>query len=391
MEANRGSLADDLAQIGRRAGLDAVGLCDARPFRGTRRTLLERRARGWAGGMQFTYRNPDRSTDPQATLPGAAALFVGARRYERAAPAEWVEPAGWCGPARADDLPPARRPQGRVAMYSWLDHYEPLRRALGAVAGHLEAAGWQARVLVDDNALVDRAAAVRAGLGWYGKNTNVLLPGAGSWFVLGSVLTDAPLTVDRPAPAPVADGCRSCHRCLDACPTGALVGPGELDARRCLAWLVQAPGVFPREYREALGDRLYGCDDCQSSCPVNRLASLRQPPAPAEPAAQPRVDIVWLLSAGDDDLLTTLGRWYIPRREPRYLRRNALIVLGNTGDPSDPAVIESLRRALADVDPIVRAHAVWAASHLGRHDLLGDLDEDCDPLVAAELAASRGS
>jgi epoxyqueuosine reductase len=371
-----GALADELCRIGRQAGLDAVGICDARPFADTLRTLLDRRARGWAGGMQFTYRNPARSTDPQATLPGAAALIVGARRYERAQRPDPAEEA---------------QPRGRVAMYSWIDHYQPLRAALGAVADHLGEAGWRAQVLVDDNALVDRAAAVRAGLGWYGKNANVLLPGAGSWFVLGSVLTDAPLTAGRPAPRPVADGCRSCQRCLAACPTGALVGPGQLDARRCLAWLVQAPGVFPREYREALGDRLYGCDDCQTSCPVNRLATHRHPPPAAEPEGRPDVDVLWLLSATDQQLMAELGRWYIPRREPRYLRRNALIVLGNTGDPANPAVVEALLRALTDGDPLLRAHAVWAAARLGRLDLLRSLEHDRDPLVAAELAVANGS
>jgi epoxyqueuosine reductase len=199
------------------------------------------------------------------------------------------------------------------------------------------------------------------------------------------------LTAGRPAPLPVEDGCHSCQRCLAACPTGALVGPGQLDARRCLAWLVQAPGVFPREYREALGDRLYGCDDCQTSCPINRVATHRHPPPDAEPEAQPAVDVLWLLRATDDDLMATLGRWYIPRREPRYLRRNALIVLGNTGDPGDAAVVGALERALTNTDPIVRAHAVWAAARLGRPDLLSVVQGDRDPLVAAELAATGGA
>jgi epoxyqueuosine reductase len=168
------------------------------------------------------------------------------------------------------------------------------------------------------------------------------------------------------------------------------VGPGQLDARRCLAWLVQAPGIFPPEYREALGDRLYGCDDCQTSCPVNRLASHRQPPPAVEPEGQPDVDVLGLLSATDQELMAELGRWYIPRREPRYLRRNALIVLGNTGDPANPAVVEALTKALADADPLLRAHAVWAAARLGRPDLLRGLDHDGDPLVAAELAAANG-
>ncbi len=409
-----GRLAEELISVGREAGLAAVGICDASRFEDTRRILVERRSRGWAAGMQFTYRRPERSTDPQVTLPGAAALVVGACRYERD---EGATPVGRDASRRREvpDDPdgrdrrrphgagedetggapvavlPDRRPRARVAMYSWVDHYRVLRDALGAVADHLLRCGWRAQVVADDNALVDRAAAVRAGLGWYGKNTNVLLPGAGSWFVLGSVLTDAPLTAGRPTPTPVEDGCRSCQRCLTACPTGALVGPGQLDARRCLAWLVQAPGVFPREYREALGDRLYGCDDCQTSCPVNRVATERHPPPAAERGAQPTVDILWLLSADDHQLMASLGRWYIPGRQPRYLRRNALIALGNTGDPTNPDVVAAVTRALSDDDPIVRAHAVWAAARLGRPDLLGGLGQDRDPLVAAELAASQST
>src|ERR1019366_2825144 len=118
--------------------------------------------------------------------------------------------------------------------------------------------GWRATVVCDDNALVDRAAAHRAGLGWFGKNSLILLPGLGSWFVLGTVVTDAPLPAVDPSEAPPhGDGCRTCSRCLTGCPTGALVAPGVLDARRCLAWLVQEPGSFPEEYRQALGGRIY--------------------------------------------------------------------------------------------------------------------------------------
>jgi epoxyqueuosine reductase len=370
-----GRLADEVRRIGQAAGLDAVGICAAHPFEETRRVLEDRKSRGLSAGMQFTYRNPKRSTDPQATLAGAAALVVGARRYERQLDRS---------PAGGDQRRPA--PEGRVAMYSWIDHYQPLRVALGRVSDHLVGQGWRARVLVDDNALVDRAAAVRSGIGWYGKNSNVLLPGLGSWFVLGSVVTDAPLAAGVPAPPAVPDGCGPCGRCLSACPTGALVGGGQLDARRCLAWLLQAPGVFPPEYREALGDRLYGCDDCQTACPVNRLATRRDPPLGAEPDAQPSVDVLHLLAVGDEALMELVGRWYIPGREPRYVRRNALVVLGNTGDPSAPAVVEALAGALRDPDPIVRSHAVWAAARLGRRDLLRTLQDDYEPLVAAEMA-----
>jgi len=387
-----GRVADEVRRIGRSAGLDAIGICDARPFDGTKRALLERKALGWSAGMQFTYRNPDRSTDPQATLPGAAAIVVGARGYNRRAHGG-PDPDGprMGGLGHLPDGPDGRqrRPQGRVAMYSWVDHYRPLRLALATVAEYLTEAGWRARVLADDNALVDRAAAVRAGIGWYGKNTNVLLPDAGSWFVLGSVVTDAPIASGLPVVAPVIDGCGPCRRCLPACPTGALVEAGKLDARRCLAWLLQASGVFPHEYREALGNRLYGCDDCQTACPANQLVARRDPPPDAEPGAQVVVDVLDLLADDDEQLMARVGRWYIPGREPRYVRRNALIVLGNSGDASAPGVMAALREALADRDPIVRSHAVWAAARLGRRDLLGALEHDLDALVVAEMSVAR--
>jgi epoxyqueuosine reductase len=234
---------------------------------------------------------------------------------------------------------------------------------------------------------VDREAARRAGIGWYGKNTNLLVPGQGSWFVLGGVVTDAPLPV---ASEPTADGCGACHRCLPACPTGALVAPGVLDARRCLAWLVQAPGVFPVDYRTALGGRLYGCDDCQEVCPENQAAERAALAAGGHgfepgPGDRPTVDLLELLAAPDEELLARFGRWYIPGREARYLRRNALIALGNTADGHDGAVEAALCRALADADPLVRAHAVWAAHRLGRGDLLAVVADDTDPDVRREL------
>jgi epoxyqueuosine reductase len=364
-------LADELRRIGREAGLDSVGICDARPFVQARRDIERRKLGGQSAGMQFTFRNPQRSTDPQVTMPGARAVFVGARRYARRRPAA------------------VGGPHGRVARYSWIDHYEPLRQALRAVARRLEDGGWRARVLADDNALVDRAAAVRAGLGWFGKNTNVLLPGSGSWFVLGSVLTDAPIA-PWVAPEPVADGCGSCRKCMTDCPTGALVEPGVLDARRCLAWLVQAPGVFPPEFRVALGDRLYGCDDCQERCPVNRRAEKATPLPDPEPEAQAYLSVLQILAADDATLESMIGRWYIPGRELRYVRRNALIVLGNIGDGSDPDVAAALSRALGSDDPIVRAHAVWAASRLGLTELLDLVGSDPDPLVVEELIRVQG-
>jgi epoxyqueuosine reductase len=345
------ALADALRARAAAAGLDAIGIASAGPFDDARERLVERKAAGLHGGMHFTYGQPARSTDPGRALAGAQALVVGARRYRRQPPARTRPPAA----------------AARVASYSWRDDYAALRRSLEEVTTPLVDAGYRTKVLVDDNALVDRAAAYRAGLGWFGKNSNVLVPAIGSWVILGSVVTDAPLPPDA---APVADGCGPCTRCLGACPTGALVEPGVLDARRCLAWLLQAPGSFPVEFRAALGDRIYGCDDCQEVCPPNIAAERRSPPPAAGECDEAWVEVVSLLEMDDDALLGRFGRWYIARRDPRYLRRNALVVLGNVGDGAAPDVERVLVAALGSGDELLHEHAAWAARRLGRHDLV---------------------
>ncbi len=217
-------------------------------------------------------------------------------------------------------------------------------------------------MFADDNSIVDREVAYRAGLGWFGKNANILLPGAGSFFVLGCVVT----TAEYPTGEPIGDGCGSCRRCIDGCPTGAIVAPGVVDANRCLAWLVQKPGTFPLEYRVALGDRLYGCDDCQEVCPPSvRLGNQHRVDLDAgDDTPQAWVDVLDLLDADDDVLIERHGRWYLANRDPVWWRRNALIVLGNTGDPRDRRTRQTLERYRNHADPILREHAEWAAERL---------------------------
>jgi epoxyqueuosine reductase len=353
--------ADELVRLGRAEGLDAVGVAPAAPFERARGELERRKAAGLHGDMAFTFKNPARSTDPERSVRGARAIVVGARTYAMAPPST-----------------PVRHP-GRVARYAWVDHYAPLRAALGVVARRLRADGWKAVVLADDNSLVDREAAWLAGLGWYGKNANLLLPGRGSWYVLGGVVTNAPLAT---ATRPVDDGCGRCRRCIDGCPTEAIVAPGVVDARRCLAWLVQAPGIFPAEHRVALADRIYGCDDCQEVCPPNRGTGSDQAPD----SATATVDLVELLEMSDSELLDRYGRWYLADRDPDQLRRNALIALGNSAGGADADIERVLRAALMCARPLLGAHAVWAAARLGRTDLLGAVADDRDPWVRDELA-----
>ncbi len=359
-------LRDEVERTLRAHGLDAVGVTTAEPFDEVRRSLEDRRERGLHAGMAFTFTNPRRSTEPARLLRNAASMVVGALAY-------------------VEERPERPTPtSAQVARYAWRDHYADLRAALDAGAGVLRAAGHRAMVIADQNGLVDRAAAHRAGIGWWGRNANLLVPGAGSWFVLGSIVTDARLP---PAAAPVADGCRTCRRCIPACPTAAIVDDGTIDARRCLAWLVQDTGMFPRAHRVALGDRLYGCDDCQDACPPGRATvgnAVSLGPSRGRPEAW--VDVLDLLDTADETLLERHGRWYIPKRDPRYLRRNALVVLGNIGDPRVPRVVAALERFVSHDDRLLRAHAVWSCARLGLVDLVQSAAEDPDAAVRAEVA-----
>jgi epoxyqueuosine reductase len=348
--AGTDALRDRVVSVVEEAGAAAVGVCGVEPLDEARAVIEQRKADGLHGAMAFTYRNPARSCDPTSALPSARTAVVVAVAYPSAREPAPVPPAG------------PRPAAGAVARYAATGAYDLLHEVLAAGAEALRSAGWRAVVVFDDNALVDRAIAHRAGIGWLGKSANLLVPGAGSYVVLGTVLTDAPLADAGPAPEPVADQCGTCRRCLDGCPTGAIVGPGVLDASRCLSWLLQAEGDFPAEHREALGDRLYGCDECQEVCPPNR----RAPEVERAPGGTgDRVGLEWVLTAADEDLMARLGAWYVPRRDPRYLRRNALVVLGNVGDPSDPAVVALLRRWACSGDEMLSSHAAWAAGRLG--------------------------
>ena len=366
---DKGKYTEQLLALGRNSGLHQVGVASAEVLHRARQALNERKSQGLHNQMQFTYRNPNRSTDPTAALPSAKSVIVGALSYSTQMPEQ------------------PEKLSARVARYVWSDYYAQLRESLRQIAKQLESDGFRAVVLADDNAIVDREVAYQAGLGWFGKNSNLLIAGAGSYFVLGCVVTNAPLVV---ADKPVEDGCGSCRRCLDNCPTQAIIAPGVIDANKCLAWLLQKPGVFDRDFRVALGDRLYGCDDCQEVCPPTvrfekRTSVIADEPVKHDDRANAWVSVQKILLADDESLLKEFGAWYIANRDPKWLRRNALVILGNIGDANDKLVVELLQKYCNHGDAILRSHAVWAAARLGLNHLL-PVSED-DEIVLAELRA----
>ena len=336
MDGGLAGLTSRLLARGAEAGLERMGVCSAHPFAATRVEIRSRKDQGLSARLGFTFGDPDTSTDIRRSLPWAERLVVGIRSY--------LPDAGDPGERVAG--------RGRVARFAVTDSYQPLRSGLKAVAAELTEAGYRAEVLADDSRLVDRAAAVRAGVGWWGKSTMVLAPGVGPWFLIGSVATDAKLPMSKP----MERTCGTCRACLPACPTGALVAPGVLDARLCLAAIAQSPGVIPRDLRIHMEDRIYGCDECLAACPPGTRLLDR--------SVSPRgsVDLVRLLRSADQELLDAFNHFYLPARRPRILRRNALVALGNTGAADHLPIVAGY---LGNPDWLLRLHAVWSVHRLG--------------------------
>jgi epoxyqueuosine reductase len=275
------------------------------------------------------------SCHPETLLPGARTVVAAALCYYLPGP----EP----GPG-----------EGRLPRYAWRDHYAELRERLDALGRRL---GGAYRVLVDASQHVDREGAVRAGLGFYGKNTMLITRTHGSWVVLGALVTDVEV---EPTPALELD-CGSCRLCVDACPTGALDEPGVLDATRCLSYWTQAPAPIPERYRAELAAQVYGCDICQDVCPWNRGVEKRRQEEPLPADAEPAVSLVDWLSAGHEELAERYERLYVPRNDQRWLRRNALVALGNSAGPE---LAPALEPYLSGDDELLRDAAAWASARI---------------------------
>lgn len=325
----------ELAGLAEELGIDVVGAAPAEPYEETERHIRERRARGLFADMRFTMARPEESCHPETLLPGARTVVSAALCY-------------W---APEPERPPG---QGRLPRYTWFDAYAELRRKLDELGRRI---GGSYRVLVDANQHVDREAAARSGVGFYGKNTLLITRRQGSWVVLGTLVTDVEL---EPTP-PLDLDCGDCRLCIDACPTGALDEPGTLDATRCLSYWTQAAGPVPEPYRAPLGGQVYGCDICQDVCPWNRGVEKRRAGESLPVGAEPHVSLVDWLRADASELRARYDRLYVPRNQGRWLRRNALVAAGNVGGPEEREAVEAY---VKDEDALLREHAEWALARL---------------------------
>jgi len=295
--------AAELEQLAGELGIDVVGASPAAPYESTERDIRERSERGLFADMRFTMAQPEISCHPEKLLTNARTVVSAALCYY------------------AEE--PERAPRhGRLPRYTWYDAYAELREKLDQLGRRL---GGGYRVLVDENQHVDREAAARSGVGFYGKNTLLITRRFGSWVVLGTLVTDLELETT----APLGLDCGSCALCIEACPTGALDEPGTLDATKCLSYWTQSAREAPEPYREALEAQVYGCDICQDVCPWNRGIERRRAGDPVPTGAEPHVDLVEWIESDPTELRERYARLFVPRNDGRFLQRNARVALAN--------------------------------------------------------------
>jgi epoxyqueuosine reductase len=344
-------------------GFDLVGFAPAGPFEETEARLLEHIAQGRIAGLAWF--TPDRarfSCDPANLLPGVRSLISLGMSYLSA-------------PAEESAASPS--PCGKIARYAWgQDYHDVLKAKMQALFEQVShrTGATEARLLVDTARIVDRAAGQRAGLGFFGKNTNLINRRFGSYFFLAEILTDLELDYDPPA----WGTCGRCTRCLDACPTQAIVEPWSVHNDRCISYLtIELKGSIPEELRPAMGQWVFGCDICQEVCPYNKKAVPGQHPefAPRDHGDDAPDLLAWLrLTASDEQFRQKFRGTPLLRSKRAGLRRNLAVALGNSADPS---VLPTLQEALAtETDPVVREHLEWAIKQLTSKLVFGNDLED---------------
>ncbi|GIV95743.1 MAG: epoxyqueuosine reductase [Herpetosiphonaceae bacterium] len=332
---------------------------------------------GYAGDLAYLSRNAAARADPRLVMPEGRSILVVGKHYRSAEPLDWV----WRDPSR-----------GRISRYAWgADYHDILLPRLRELVSFIETLLGRpvlARPYVDTGPVLERPVAAAAGLGFIGKNTLLINPRQGSWLFLAEVLLDVEL---EPSLEPARGGCGTCTRCQTACPTRAFVGPYVLDARRCISYLtIELKSPIPRELRPLMGNRIFGCDDCQEVCPWNvRFGATGDAEIfhPDPDRIAPR--LLNLIALDDEAFRARFKGSPIKRAKRRGLLRNVAVALGNWGDPQ---AVPALSRALSDPEPLIRGHVAWALGRIGdaaaRAALRSRYPQEDDPWVREELEAS---
>jgi epoxyqueuosine reductase len=367
------------ASIKRRAlelGFDLIGIAPAeKPAHAE--FYLEWLERGHAGEMAYLARADAvaRRLDPKEILPGARSIIVVAMNYDD-----------------GDDGPTDDPSRPVIARYArGLDYHLVFEEKLQRMVDSLSdlSGGARSRCYVDYGPVLERDHAQRAGLGWIGKNTVLIHPNAGSYLFLGEIITDAELSFSEPF---LPDHCGTCERCIEACPTGAIRAPRELDSRLCISYLtIELRDPIPRQLRPLIGNRIFGCDICQDVCPWNKEA-----PRSSEPRFKPRenitgLDLIELMSLTDDQFRDLYSDTPLARAKREGFLRNVAVALGNWGDPT---AMPALLGALDDDSPLIRGHAAWALGRLENptaiEALEAHLGQESDTWVRSEIVAVLG-
>ncbi|RNB89988.1 tRNA epoxyqueuosine(34) reductase QueG [Brevibacillus fluminis] len=327
-------------------GIDKIGFATADPFLDLKERLEVHRESGFESG--FEEPDLEKRTDPTLTIPEARSLIAIALAY----------PSKMKNPPKS--VPGAYR--GILSRSAWgTDYHHVLREKMEKLTAFIRdlEPGAMIESMVDTGGLSDRAVAERAGIGWSGKNCAIITPEFGSWVYLGELVTSLPLPPD----APIEEGCGDCNICVDACPTGALVQGGQLNSQRCVAFLTQVKDFIPDEFRSKIGNRLYGCDTCQTVCPKNKGKHFDYHPefSPDPEVAKPL--LVPILSMGNREFKEVFGKSSSAWRGRKPIQRNAILALAHFKDQS--AVPDLIRLLQKDPRPVIRGTAAWALGKIG--------------------------
>ncbi|UGV24481.1 tRNA epoxyqueuosine(34) reductase QueG [Rhodopseudomonas boonkerdii] len=364
------TLKDKLAREAKTLGFDSIGITDPAAIDGTREKLEAFLDAGAHGEMEWLADNPGRRADPKVMWRDVRSVIMLGMNY---------------GPDENPMTILAERSRAAISVYARGDDYHDLiKKRLKQLARWLIGeAGGEVKVFVDTAAVMEKPLASAAGLGWQGKHTNMVSREFGSWLFLGAIFT----TLELPRDEPMTDRCGSCRACLDSCPTSAFIAPYRLDARRCISYLtIEHKGPIPHEFRKAMGNRIYGCDDCLAACPWNKFAREGRE---AKLAARDELRAPSLaeLSKLDDAAFRALFTKSPVKRigRNRFLR-NVLVAIGNSGDAT---LIDDAKRLVSDESSLVRGAAVWALAQLQPGDEFAELsasmiDAESDDLVRAE-------